>query len=174
MRRQLRESAQKGMEIFAGNDEQAGFVAVRASWSAFRGRRAGKGGRHLHEDPERQPVGFVASGAPGRGLAEAGRRNEACPLPATCNQCATPMPSSTGHRSFCNLKEFEEIKASVLQVTRSPGKKVVYFGCLFLVLGVFCHAVHPRTRRSVDLGQTNRCRRACADGDEHPAPYHGL
>ncbi|HEX7650594.1 MAG TPA: cytochrome c biogenesis protein ResB, partial [Noviherbaspirillum sp.] len=38
---------------------------------------------------------------------------------------------------FLQLKEFNEIKASVLQVTRSPGKKVVYLGCLFLTLGVF-------------------------------------
>jgi cytochrome c biogenesis protein len=29
------------------------------------------------------------------------------------------------------------VKASVLQVTRSPGKKVVYLGCLLLVLGIF-------------------------------------
>jgi cytochrome c biogenesis protein len=35
------------------------------------------------------------------------------------------------------LTNFTEIKASVLQVTRSPGKKIVYLGCLSLVLGVF-------------------------------------
>ena len=29
------------------------------------------------------------------------------------------------------------MQASVFQVTRSPGKNVVYLGCLFLVLGVF-------------------------------------
>ena len=33
--------------------------------------------------------------------------------------------------------DFTEIKASVFQVTRSPGKNVVYLGCIFLVLGVF-------------------------------------
>jgi len=38
---------------------------------------------------------------------------------------------------YLQLKSFEEVKASVLQVTRSPGKKVVYLGCLLLVLGVF-------------------------------------
>ena len=38
---------------------------------------------------------------------------------------------------FLQLKEFNEVKASVLQVTRSPGKKVVYLGCLLLTLGVF-------------------------------------
>jgi cytochrome c biogenesis protein len=38
---------------------------------------------------------------------------------------------------FLQLKEFNEVKASVLQVTRSPGKNVVYLGCLLLTLGVF-------------------------------------
>jgi cytochrome c biogenesis protein len=38
---------------------------------------------------------------------------------------------------YLQLKEFDEVKASVLQVTKSPGKKFVYFGCLLLVLGVF-------------------------------------
>ena len=38
---------------------------------------------------------------------------------------------------YLSLDDFTEIKASVLQVTRSPGKKVVYLGCLLLVLGVF-------------------------------------
>ena len=38
---------------------------------------------------------------------------------------------------YLQLDDYTEIKASVFQVTRSPGKKVVYLGCLFLVLGVF-------------------------------------
>ncbi|MES2041710.1 MAG: cytochrome c biogenesis protein ResB [Pseudomonadota bacterium] len=38
---------------------------------------------------------------------------------------------------YLQLTGFDEVKASVLQVTRSPGKNVVYLGCLFLVLGVF-------------------------------------
>ncbi|MEG1055734.1 MAG: cytochrome c biogenesis protein ResB, partial [Janthinobacterium sp.] len=38
---------------------------------------------------------------------------------------------------YLQLDDFTEIKASVLQVTRSPGKSVVYLGCLFLVIGVF-------------------------------------
>jgi len=38
---------------------------------------------------------------------------------------------------YLQLREFDEVKASVLQVTRSPGKNIVYFGCLLLVLGVF-------------------------------------
>lgn len=35
------------------------------------------------------------------------------------------------------LQTFEQVQASVFQVTRSPGKYVVYLGCLFLILGVF-------------------------------------
>lgn len=38
---------------------------------------------------------------------------------------------------YLQLQGFEEIKASVFQVTRSPGKKMVYLGCLLLTLGVF-------------------------------------
>ncbi len=35
------------------------------------------------------------------------------------------------------LKDFQEVKASVFQVTRSPGQSTVYLGCLLLVLGIF-------------------------------------
>jgi len=47
---------------------------------------------------------------------------------------------------YLKLSGFDEIKASVFQVTRSPGKKVVYLGCLFLVLGVFS-MLYIRERR---------------------------
>jgi len=35
------------------------------------------------------------------------------------------------------LSTFDEVKASVFQVSRTPGKNAVYLGCLLLVLGVF-------------------------------------
>lgn len=35
------------------------------------------------------------------------------------------------------LTTFEQVQASVFQVSRTPGKLLVYLGCLFLVLGVF-------------------------------------
>jgi cytochrome c biogenesis protein len=38
---------------------------------------------------------------------------------------------------YLQLDDYNEVKASVFQVTKSPGKNVVYLGCLFLVLGVF-------------------------------------
>ena len=38
---------------------------------------------------------------------------------------------------YLQLMHYDEVKASGLQLTRSPGKKVVYFGSLLLTLGVF-------------------------------------
>lgn len=38
---------------------------------------------------------------------------------------------------YLQLMQFDEVKASGLQLTRSPGKNVVYFGSLLLTLGVF-------------------------------------
>jgi len=46
---------------------------------------------------------------------------------------------------FLQLDTFEHVQASVFQVTRTPGKFVVYLGCLFLVLGVFAmFYIHDR------------------------------
>ena len=38
---------------------------------------------------------------------------------------------------YLQLENFDEVKASVFQLTRSPGMKAVYLGSLMLVLGVF-------------------------------------
>ena len=35
------------------------------------------------------------------------------------------------------LTDYDEVKASVFQVTRSPGQPIVYLGCLLLVVGIF-------------------------------------
>jgi cytochrome c biogenesis protein len=77
---------------------------------------------------------------------------------------------------YLQLDDFTEIKASVLQVTRSPGKSVVYLGCLFLVLGVFS-MFYIRERRlwiwikdGADDAKGNRS----ADGHEHPAQDAGF
>ena len=44
------------------------------------------------------------------------------------------------------LQDFKQVQASVFQVTRSPGKWVVYTGCFFLILGVFA-MLYIRERR---------------------------
>lgn len=38
---------------------------------------------------------------------------------------------------YLQLVDFEHRQASGLQITRSPGKNVVYFGCVMLIIGIF-------------------------------------
>ena len=44
------------------------------------------------------------------------------------------------------LKDFTQVQASVFQLTRAPGKNVVYLGCALLILGVFA-MLYVRERR---------------------------
>ena len=44
------------------------------------------------------------------------------------------------------LKDFSQVQASVFQVSRAPGKTVVYLGCALLILGVFA-MLYVRERR---------------------------
>ena len=47
---------------------------------------------------------------------------------------------------FLELEGFNHIEATGLQITRSPGKWLVFPGCLLLVLGVFCMFYLPQRR----------------------------
>lgn len=142
---QLRESSAKTLAIFAGsgdngangaNGANGGYVAVSrfleripqaeqekaanvfmkmlngAMWELWQAARAQAG------EPAAEPTE-----AHGRFL-----------------QLATNALSDSffyGAPVYLALDEFTEVKASVLQATRSPGKKVVYLGCLLLVMGIF-------------------------------------
>ena len=44
------------------------------------------------------------------------------------------------------LKDFTQVQASVFQVTRAPGRNIVYLGCALLILGVFA-MLYVRERR---------------------------
>ncbi|HSW17195.1 MAG TPA: cytochrome c biogenesis protein ResB [Ramlibacter sp.] len=44
------------------------------------------------------------------------------------------------------LKDFTQVQASVFQVTRSPGRNIVYLGCALLIIGVFA-MLYVRERR---------------------------
>ena len=44
------------------------------------------------------------------------------------------------------LKDFEQVQASVFQVARAPGRNVVYLGCLLLIVGIFA-MLYVRERR---------------------------
>ncbi|HEY6897712.1 MAG TPA: cytochrome c biogenesis protein ResB [Rhodocyclaceae bacterium] len=47
---------------------------------------------------------------------------------------------------FLELNGFDEVKASVIQATRSPGKFIVYLGCALLIAGV-CFMLYVHERR---------------------------
>ncbi|QNP49855.1 cytochrome c biogenesis protein ResB [Diaphorobacter aerolatus] len=47
---------------------------------------------------------------------------------------------------FFELKNFEQVQASVFQVARAPGRNIVYLGCALLILGVFA-MLYIRERR---------------------------
>lgn len=51
-----------------------------------------------------------------------------------------------GSPFFLQLSDFRHIQASGLQITRSPGKDIVYLGCVLLILGVFMmfYVIHRR------------------------------
>ncbi|CDG85513.1 cytochrome c biogenesis protein ResB [Janthinobacterium agaricidamnosum] len=136
LRVQLQESAAKSLGIFAGHDKEGGFLAISkflekippgeqekaaeifmkilngSLWDLWQAARAKDGLEAVTADE-----------AHGRFL-----------------QLATNALSDSffyGAPVYLQLEDFTEVKASVLQVTRSPGKGVVYLGCLFLVIGVF-------------------------------------
>jgi cytochrome c biogenesis protein len=145
LRLQLQQSAQKGLDLFAGDGKQSGYLAVsrflekvpvaeqeRAAdifikilngslWDLWQVAREKAGLKVL--EPSDRHARFVQ--AAGNALSDTAFYN-------------APV--------YLQLREFEEIKASVLQLTRSPGKKVVYLGCLLLVLGVFA-MLYIRERR---------------------------
>lgn len=145
VRAQLQESARKGIDIFAGNDSESGFVAVA---------------RFLERVPQAEQEKAadifmkILNGAMWD-LWQVARENDGLkPVEADEKhgrflQLATNAYADAffyGAPVYLNLTGFDEIKASVLQVTRSPGKNVVYLGCLLLVLGVFA-MLYIRERR---------------------------
>jgi len=69
---------------------------------------------------------------------------------------------------FLQLDDFQEVKASVFQMTRAPGKNIVYLGCLLLVLGVFA-MFYIRERRVWIWVRDNR-----TNDDGSPAGSHLL
>lgn len=136
MQAQLTESARKSLSIFAGDGEQGGFVSIS---------------KFLEQIPEAEQskaadVFMKILNGSMWDLWSAAREKEGLPALALDEKHAHFLQLATGAISdaffygapvFLQLTGFEEVKASVLQVTRSPGKKVVYLGCLLLVLGVF-------------------------------------
>lgn len=136
LRGQLQQSALRGMEIFAGNGTQAGYLAVSKFLEQIPAAEQEKAAEIFMK---------ILNGSLWE-LRQVAREKEGLKASAPdANserfiQLATNAISDAtfyGAPVYLQLQEFEEVKASVLQVTRSPGKNVVYLGCLLLTLGVF-------------------------------------
>lgn len=136
MREQLERSALRGLEIFAGDDKDAGYLAV----SKFLEKVP-----PAEQEKAAEVFMKILNGSMWE-LWQASRAKNGLPPAAIDDkhgrflQLATNAISDAafyGAPVYLQLQEFEEVKASVLQVTRSPGKNVVYLGCLLLTLGVF-------------------------------------
>ncbi|MDE2427691.1 MAG: cytochrome c biogenesis protein ResB [Burkholderiales bacterium] len=136
MQMQLTESAKKSMSIFAGDGKQAGYIAISKFLEQI----------PAAEQMKAADVFMKILNGSLWDLWSAAREKDGLPAPELNDKHARFLQMATGAISdsffygapvYLQLNGFEEVKASVLQVTRSPGKKVVYLGCLFLVLGVF-------------------------------------
>ncbi|MGX4644114.1 cytochrome c biogenesis protein ResB [Massilia sp. SYSU DXS3249] len=133
---QLRESAERTLAMFAGDGTPGGFVAVA---------------QFLEKIPaaeQEKAAGVFIKMLNGVlwDLWQAARaRDGEAPVEGNDTQArflqlATNALSDSffyGAPVYLQLEEFNEIKASVLQVTRSPGKKIVYLGCVLLIAGIF-------------------------------------
>ena len=133
---QLRASAERTLGMFAGDGTPGGFVAVA---------------QFLEKIPaaeqEKAAGVFIKmlNGVLWELWQAARARDGEAPVEGSDTQArflqlATNALSDSffyGAPVYLQLEEFNEIKASVLQVTRSPGKKIVYLGCTLLVAGIF-------------------------------------
>ncbi|MFA9217117.1 MAG: cytochrome c biogenesis protein ResB [Sphingomonadaceae bacterium] len=136
LREQLQASSEKSLGLFAGNGKEAGFVAIS---------------RFLEKVPaaEQEKAADIFMKILNGSLWDlwqAARIKDGLPEVTADEVHGRFLQLSTNALSdaffygapvYLQLDEFTEVKASVFQVTRSPGKAVVYFGCLLLVLGVF-------------------------------------
>jgi cytochrome c biogenesis protein len=145
LREQLQLSALRGLTVFAGNDEVAGYIAIA--------RFIGK----LPKDQQEKTADIfmkILNGSMWE-LWQTAREKDGLPVLTVNEENSRFLKLATdaladaffyGAPVFLQLKGFDEVKASVFQVTRSPGKNVVYLGCLLLVLGVFA-MIYVRERR---------------------------
>ncbi|MEO5934930.1 MAG: cytochrome c biogenesis protein ResB, partial [Duganella sp.] len=136
LRGQIEASAQKSLTLFAGDSKAAGFLAI----SQFLEKVPEEGRQKTAEVFMKILNGSMWE------LWQAARAKAGLPEVGADETHGRWLLLATNALSdaffygapvYLQLDEFVEVKASVFQVTRSPGKNVVYLGCALLVLGVF-------------------------------------
>ena len=145
LREQLKASSARSLNVFIGDREASGYVAIA--------RFIGK----LPENQQEKAADLFMKILNGSlwELWQIAREKEGLPLMTADEKNGRFLQLATNAMAdaffyeapiMLQLQGFEQVKASVFQVTRSPGKNVVYLGCLFLVLGVFA-MLYVRERR---------------------------
>ena len=133
---QLQESAAKSLAIFAGDGAVGGYAGVARFLEKIPAAEQQKAADIFMKILNGTMWELWQAAREQAGLPEA----SADEAHARFLQLATNALSDSffyGAPVDLQLDDFVQVKASVLQVTRSPGKFVVYLGSLFLVLGVF-------------------------------------
>lgn len=151
----LRGSALRALDLFAGDDELLKDMPVAAM--SLDGKPLGQGGlsalsffleSKVPQD-QRERVGetlvsmvnamlgdLIEVGRARRGLAAWSWSDEqrdflVSSVLALSDSFYYPAPMTF------MLDDFKQVQASVFQITKAPGKAIVYLGCLLLILGVF-------------------------------------
>ena len=133
---QLRESAERTLAMFAGAGTPGGFVAVAQFLEKIPAAEQEKAAAVFIKMLNGVLWELWQAARVREGLAPI----EGNDTHARFLQLATNALSDSffyGAPVYLQLDEFHEVKASVLQVTRSPGKKIVYLGCVLLIAGIF-------------------------------------
>ena len=145
LREQLQASAQRGLAIFAGAEDDGGYVAVSRFLQKVPADQQEKAADIFMKilNGTLWDLWQAARASDGLKPVEANEKNARF-MQMAANALADSF--AYGAPVYLQLQDFTEIKASVLQVTRSPGQNVVYLGCLLLVLGIFA-MLYIRERR---------------------------
>lgn len=135
LREQLYLSAHKGLSVFAGNHETGGFIAVSQFLQTIPSNEQNNAAhifmKILHGTLwELWQLIRLKDNLPPLPLDEKHTRFLQLAIQTYSDAFFYQAPL------YLQLNGYKEIKASVLQVTKSPGKPIVYVGCLLLVLGI--------------------------------------
>lgn len=145
LRSQLTESARRALDLFAGAadlkdasaDAQGGFAAV----ATFLQKSVPEGEREKAADVLMKIINSSMWE-----LWQLARAQDGQPAPAVDAASSQWLQTAINSLSdsffygapvYLQLADFQQVQASVFQLTRAPGKNIVYLGSLLLVLGVF-------------------------------------
>jgi cytochrome c biogenesis protein len=147
LQQHLEESASRVLTLFAGDDPSLGKAANGQKVGGFQAVAAFID-RSVPKAEQEKAAGLLLRMLEGSmwdvwQLA----RKQAGEGPATADPTTSRFVQSSinaisdsflyGSPVYLQLDSFKQVQASVFQLTRAPGKKVVYLGSLLLVLGIF-------------------------------------